>query len=170
MVGEDFNVVFHGVYETVYHAVQIVGHSGNAATLHCDAKIQVGRDAFMFDYGISRHNPYVSHITQPDQAAIRLGDHQVVDIANVLTKFGSAPHNHIKDLLFFEQLADIDARDENGGGAAHITRLDAMSLSSSEVHFDLERGFLGSGDRKSTRLNSSHSQISYAVFCLKKKK
>src|SRR2546430_16000740 len=25
-------------------------------------------------------------------------------------------------------------------------------------------------DRKSTRLNSSHSQISYAVFCLKKKK
>src|SRR5689334_24701069 len=26
------------------------------------------------------------------------------------------------------------------------------------------------GDRKSTRLNSSHSSISYAVFCLKKKK
>src|SRR2546430_6210528 len=26
------------------------------------------------------------------------------------------------------------------------------------------------GDRKSTRLNSSHSQISYAVFCLKKKR
>src|SRR5688572_31873174 len=28
----------------------------------------------------------------------------------------------------------------------------------------------GKLDRKSTRLNSSHSQISYAVFCLKKKK
>src|SRR2546430_3890241 len=28
----------------------------------------------------------------------------------------------------------------------------------------------GKKDRKSTRLNSSHSQISYAVFCLKKKK
>src|SRR2546430_11654234 len=28
----------------------------------------------------------------------------------------------------------------------------------------------GARDRKSTRLNSSHSQISYAVFCLKKKK
>src|SRR2546430_7161431 len=28
----------------------------------------------------------------------------------------------------------------------------------------------GEEDRKSTRLNSSHSQISYAVFCLKKKK
>src|SRR2546430_13347140 len=30
--------------------------------------------------------------------------------------------------------------------------------------------FLVGQDRKSTRLNSSHSQISYAVFCLKKKK
>src|SRR6185312_11345397 len=29
---------------------------------------------------------------------------------------------------------------------------------------------LSAGDRKSTRLNSSHDQISYAVFCLKKKK
>src|SRR2546427_7200741 len=29
---------------------------------------------------------------------------------------------------------------------------------------------VGGLDRKSTRLNSSHSQISYAVFCLKKKK
>src|SRR2546427_9252709 len=33
------------------------------------------------------------------------------------------------------------------------------------------QGFPSQGvDRKSTRLNSSHSQISYAVFCLKKKK
>src|SRR5688572_32505794 len=30
-------------------------------------------------------------------------------------------------------------------------------------------GLLLTRDRKSTRLNSSHSQISYAVFCLKKK-
>src|SRR5436853_5043402 len=32
------------------------------------------------------------------------------------------------------------------------------------------RGLLCAGDRKSTRLNSSHLGISYAVFCLKKKK
>src|SRR5438876_9150005 len=32
------------------------------------------------------------------------------------------------------------------------------------------RGGRGSTDRKSTRLNSSHPSISYAVFCLKKKK
>src|SRR2546430_10152610 len=38
----------------------------------------------------------------------------------------------------------------------------------------IERNAMGAvkaiKDRKSTRLNSSHSQISYAVFCLKKKK
>src|SRR2546427_2660713 len=33
-----------------------------------------------------------------------------------------------------------------------------------------EKVFVERRDRKSTRLNSSHSQISYAVFCLKKKK
>src|SRR3712207_8110892 len=32
------------------------------------------------------------------------------------------------------------------------------------------RAFLVEVDRKSTRLNSSHANISYAVFCLKKKK
>src|SRR2546430_7468483 len=43
-----------------------------------------------------------------------------------------------------------------------------------ERRFGLTGGNIFQGamtlDRKSTRLNSSHSQISYAVFCLKKKK
>src|SRR5438445_9638771 len=44
------------------------------------------------------------------------------------------------------------------------------------VHHELPRAVVGylaaaaRGDRKSTRLNSSHANISYAVFCLKKKK
>src|SRR2546430_8874567 len=42
-------------------------------------------------------------------------------------------------------------------GAGWITRMVQASAPTSK-------------DRKSTRLNSSHSQISYAVFCLKKKK
>src|SRR2546427_4881150 len=37
-----------------------------------------------------------------------------------------------------------------------------------QLHAAFERACIQ--DRKSTRLNSSHSQISYAVFCLKKKK
>src|SRR5205085_7799109 len=40
-----------------------------------------------------------------------------------------------------------------------------VTPASMEVEMQLQQD----GDRKSTRLNSSHSQISYAVFCLKKK-
>src|SRR2546430_10209542 len=45
----------------------------------------------------------------------------------------------------------------------------ALPSSSSPVMRITYRLF-AAADRKSTRLNSSHSQISYAVFCLKKKK
>src|SRR2546430_7583773 len=47
-----------------------------------------------------------------------------------------------------------------------------VSPRSSQPSPTLRFAAMGSGpaDRKSTRLNSSHSQISYAVFCLKKKK
>src|SRR5439155_23118613 len=44
-------------------------------------------------------------------------------------------------------------------------RLVALAEGDDTAAVDLERG-----DRKSTRLNSSHVAISYAVFCLKKKK
>src|SRR2546427_9365027 len=51
-----------------------------------------------------------------------------------------------------------------------------MMVSSGWLDSKVREGLIGSiqppaeRDRKSTRLNSSHSQISYAVFCLKKKK
>src|SRR6266550_6789657 len=44
---------------------------------------------------------------------------------------------------------------------------DGIDLHGRVVSID---GLLVGGDRKSTRLNSSHGYISYAVFCLKKKK
>src|SRR3712207_8221034 len=47
-----------------------------------------------------------------------------------------------------------------------------MHRPQAQIVLDLvrRRGLPGSEDRKSTRLNSSHANISYAVFCLKKKK
>src|SRR5947209_11445720 len=70
-------------------------------------------------------------------------------------------HHHVVDPL------DLDP--EPRGGARRPCTLD---LAAREA---LGRAFLGDGlaqerDRKSTRLNSSHANISYAVFCLKKKK
>src|SRR5690349_24253421 len=46
----------------------------------------------------------------------------------------------------------------------------ASSPSSITIHSSGTVAQCHGGDRKSTRLNSSHVEISYAVFCLKKKK
>src|SRR5438132_5839588 len=46
----------------------------------------------------------------------------------------------------------------------------APAVSGVRVSAARERPLSRQGDRKSTRLNSSHTVISYAVFCLKKKK
>src|SRR2546430_12782139 len=50
------------------------------------------------------------------------------------------------------------------------SRSDSLGVTGDEDVTVRPGSLAGVGDRKSTRLNSSHSQISYAVFCLKKKK
>src|SRR2546430_12800812 len=57
---------------------------------------------------------------------------------------------------------------ESGGRPGHLRTQDERSPSEAQSRVLLVP--VGVQDRKSTRLNSSHSQISYAVFCLKKKK
>src|SRR3712207_8375688 len=61
--------------------------------------------------------------------------------------------------------------------AGHEVELHCMrhvrhpELSAGEIEADTREALaVLRGDRKSTRLNSSHANISYAVFCLKKKK
>src|SRR2546426_7051850 len=65
-----------------------------------------------------------------------------------------------------------DVQVVGGIGAAHVERVRGpLGADHAEVDEEL-LGFIEAGrlDRKSTRLNSSHLVISYAVFCLKKKK
>src|SRR5256886_13271257 len=64
------------------------------------------------------------------------------------------------------QVDDVDAGAFGEDEAPHL-RIPATRLVA-EVHARFQQ--ILQLDRKSTRLNSSHSQISYAVFCLKKKK
>src|SRR5205085_11751671 len=47
---------------------------------------------------------------------------------------------------------------------------DKKQFAALDLEFHVTLAKASGKDRKSTRLNSSHSQISYAVFCLKKKK
>src|SRR2546430_5149623 len=63
---------------------------------------------------------------------------------------------HALVLVRGHQVPDRPARSDERGRAA-------------AGHGDRARRLVPQPDRKSTRLNSSHSQISYAVFCLKKK-
>src|SRR5256886_3126886 len=53
----------------------------------------------------------------------------------------------------------------NSGGISSAKKTSSNTCASPRTSIDGKR----CRDRKSTRLNSSHSQISYAVFCLKKK-
>src|SRR2546429_3727833 len=55
----------------------------------------------------------------------------------------------------------------HGGGAAYFSFAGSFGEASSQHRSHQQRS---AQDRKSTRLNSSHGYISYAVFCLKKKK
>src|SRR2546430_9056686 len=71
-----------------------------------------------------------------------------------------------------EAIAELRRRDPGPGARAPdpaealLTLLDHPAIASKRWVYEQ----YDSTDRKSTRLNSSHSQISYAVFCLKKKK
>src|SRR2546422_6190862 len=56
------------------------------------------------------------------------------------------------------------------GGVAHVVWIRTGSDRVWSRRYDAGRGWAPAVDRKSTRLNSSHGYISYAVFCLKKKK
>src|SRR3712207_8806365 len=65
--------------------------------------------------------------------------------------------------LAFTQLASFE---KSSDALAGFGRLEALELG---FGFVLEHAFEARRDRKSTRLNSSHANISYAGFCLKKK-
>src|SRR5688572_32343808 len=86
------------------------------------------------------------------------------------TLFRSADEDPVEDL---QRALDPSADQQQGD--TDQERADADEVDGLDVRGpgDASRKQIEDGtgrDRKSTRLNSSHSQISYAVFCLKKKK
>src|SRR5437588_6050696 len=85
---------------------------------------------------------------------IRLPPRSTLSLHDALPIFGYLLRQYIRRENLTEMLAD--AREE--------FREDAERLSDPQARLILME------DRKSTRLNSSHTVISYAVFCLKKKK
>src|SRR2546430_12185748 len=70
----------------------------------------------------------------------------------------------LHDALPISTSSNTDTISRNTVGSANSTRSFCLPLMN-DFQSNIEKR-----DRKSTRLNSSHSQISYAVFCLKKKR
>src|SRR5690348_17599722 len=68
----------------------------------------------------------------------------------------------------FRSNCGLDSPQQQFGEPAEEKPNTVPSIRPVEVHCPLDRA--DRRDRKSTRLNSSHPSISYAVFCLKKKK
>src|SRR2546430_13673440 len=81
------------------------------------------------------------------------------------TLFRSHEWDLIADLT--EVLSTFADATEDLGGSSYVTNSMCTPML---VEIIKTLGVESVKDRKSTRLNSSHSQISYAVFCLKKKK
>src|SRR5689334_23855216 len=85
-------------------------------------------------------------------------------------KRDSMPHTELAEIVLDESgYTDMWQKDRSADAAGRLENLKELVRSMEE--FENLQGFLEhiSLDRKSTRLNSSHSSISYAVFCLKKK-
>src|SRR3712207_7459942 len=75
--------------------------------------------------------------------------------------------------FFFNDTATTEIYTLSLHDALPIFNIDETAFYAGRVDFDQEiqrQNVQQDPDRKSTRLNSSHANISYAVFCLKKKK
>src|SRR5688572_31188760 len=104
-------------------------------------------------------NPPVVHGRAPGAA-----------LARAAVRARAAPVARVSRSDRYRGLAVPDPR----GQRPHALRRGVRARSDRHIGVRARRTARGHGldrrDRKSTRLNSSHSQISYAVFCLKKKK
>src|SRR5947208_9023750 len=107
-------------------------------------------------------------MTPPDQPGgkftIHIGEvtgSQVVigDYNTVTQRLGLSPEEAAELRKVFS-----DFKSSVAAGAPAEVRSEAVARAG-----ELERAVVAEEDRKSTRLNSSHQIISYAVFCLKKK-
>src|SRR6266511_546559 len=118
----------------------------------------VGENAFDHLFGITL-------LPKNGRAVLRMLVERGVDlVVEVVQQRGHAPQ-----LLVLAEMARIGADGRLDRKRMPKKRL-ALRVAGQGLPSALASGFHGVGDRKSTRLNSSYVKISYAVFCLKKKK
>src|SRR5437773_8644611 len=104
-----------------------------------------------------------------EQRALRK---ELQDLANSLRERGGPGTRDVRDLTL-----GVDRHPSQGSDTAVLTLVEFSDyqcpfcgLYVRETSSQIRRDYVETGKQKSTRLNSSHITISYAVFCLKKKK
>src|SRR5207245_4214968 len=96
-------------------------------------------------------------------------------ITGIISFFGALAYAELGAMLPHSGGQYIYLREAYGPLAAFVCGwvsfliVQSGSIAAVSVGFGIYLSYLAPGDRKSTRLNSSHGSISYAVFCLKKK-
>src|SRR5947209_10352146 len=88
---------------------------------------------------------------------------------NLIFRCGEYPLTFLFTLIFFNDTASTEIYTLSLHDALPISRLQSSHRTIGDIATSVNESFRCVGDRKSTRLNSSHANISYAVFCLKKK-
>src|SRR5690554_7021406 len=117
---------------------------------------------FMFD-GTNWHNYNTTNSSLPNGLH---GNLQITSIGDKWLLTGSWPHSEV---IQFKDSATVYHDISNSPLMGnHVSDID---IDDDGKMWIADHGNIAyRGDRKSTRLNSSHVRISYAVFCLKKKK
>src|SRR5690606_16526690 len=104
----------------------------------------------------------ISNLVQSESKAKRYAE-EISSLYNALKK----SHKDLADINYALDQASVFAKADKNGKIVYVsnkfTELTGFSHQELKTH-------ITTLDRKSTRLNSSHVKISYAVFCLKKKK
>src|SRR5690242_12997992 len=133
--------------------------------------------------------PELAHLASDQED--RLGEHRITELANAMKELGVSDHRFLggpgryrdSGMVWHESGHATAGEDVKEGtfwradlleAADHLVEIIREVRPQVLVCYD-EFGGYGhpdhiQADRKSTRLNSSHMSISYAVFCLKKKK
>src|SRR5438445_10607230 len=88
----------------------------------------------------------------------------------LLVFLNDTPHSEVYTLSLHDALPILEGQDCEGERQARLGQIERGAFLEADIVDDDGDAIHRVADRKSTRLNSSHANISYAVFCLKKKK
>src|SRR2546429_9227797 len=132
-------------------------------------------DEARFLYVVATHSGYFSRRTFLHFTGTKGGDKSMTFPQNLFAKGHATPRSflrnslvsHLFSRIVYRAIGRENLRNRRAHSLEHIrTRLVALDFVVTHLQYE----YLETEDRKSTRLNSSHGYISYAVFCLKKQK